>query len=196
MRHFIKVLGAGLLCAGLATGGSAPARAYEFLLTLDNVTFSDGGTASGNLDIDTYGYITGSTVVTAAGTSGSYPGENYAWPGASTAPALYSGGTIVSLIPSGTSGYVLDLVLATGITGAMTGSDAIVGGYEECLKFNGCAGGVAEYSERSIVLTSGASLDVAEPASLTLLTTGLLALGWGRRRRDRTASLSPEAHAA
>ncbi len=182
MRRSWAVPGACLLslCGALATAPKA--LAYGVTLALDNVTFGDGGTASGTLSVDTYGYVTGSTVVTAAGSV--LPGDTFAWPGGAASPALFAGGSILVLVDSTTDGYTLTLDVANPINDSMSGIDPITGGSEECIQFGGC-GSVPEFTTRSVVLTGNPSLDVPEPLSIAVLATGVVGLGLHRYRTGR-----------
>lgn len=170
------------IAAALAFASPHLASAYSSVVSLENVAFTDGGTVSGDLSIDTYGYIATSTVVTTPGSPETFTGASYGYPGAPSSPALFSGGTVILLTPSDATGYSLDIVVATGLSGGMAGTDAIVGGYEECVQFGGCAGGVAEFTQRLIALNTGAELVVPEPAALGLFGLGLTGLAAIRRR--------------
>jgi hypothetical protein len=57
-----------VLFAGLSIWGLAPAKA-DTIVTLEGVTFADGGTASGYFDLNSYGYLKSAAITTTPGTS-------------------------------------------------------------------------------------------------------------------------------
>lgn len=64
------------------TTGSA--LAYPVTLSLTNVVFDDGGTAFGNIWLNTYGYVERSNVVTTPGST--LAGQSFAYPPGAVAP--------------------------------------------------------------------------------------------------------------
>src|ERR1035441_5911247 len=56
----------GLLAVALAIGMAASAHA-DIILSLNGVTFSDGGTASGEFGLNVYGYTTSPISITTTG---------------------------------------------------------------------------------------------------------------------------------
>ncbi len=81
--YMALLIGAALgATVGLAaTGGLAPtARAFPSRVTLDDVTFSDGGTASGFFTLNVSGFLTNPTSVTTA-VGSVLPGTSYSLSG-------------------------------------------------------------------------------------------------------------------
>ena len=118
----------------------SPANATTFLLV--NVTFSDGGAASGTFDLDSYGYIDGQTIITTANA----PFAGYAYSSGSLDPnSPPSNGFLFN----SSSDFVLMLETATPLSGTSTGSDALIAGstngsvlsgsYEQCTE-SACSG--------------------------------------------------------
>jgi hypothetical protein len=166
---------ASLLAAALLAGGSrAEAGVIDF--TLQNVTFDDGGTASGTFVADSAtGVVRSIDIVTTAGSR--------------------MGGTIYTSVmgqPSffadtpnsffAQNGSYITLAFQHALT--MAGADPIITAigrfgigqsYEctNCATYRVVTGGQA----------LGVALDVPEPISLAALGTGLLALGLARRAR-------------
>ena len=67
-----------VLAAGLACGLITAASAQSVILSLDNVNFSDGSTASGTISLNAYGQVEAADVNVTAGT---LPAEAYFIPG-------------------------------------------------------------------------------------------------------------------
>ncbi len=176
----LSVLAAAVWMVGTSIGS---ARATTF--QLQDVTFSDGGTATGSFDIDVYGYFTNDSIsiATTAGTA--------------LNGSVYDGGTLFNN-PSPTSlidfssfaspdyTLVLDFVAPVGygssnfdalVPGGIIGG-VLSGSYETCDNSGVCG------SAYRLVETG--TTYAPEPATLSLLgfsAAGLLAL-----RRRRTSS--------
>jgi hypothetical protein len=176
-----------ILAGGLA--GIAPASA-DAVISLNNVQFADGGTASGDFSLNVLNYLSGESIVTTVGTTGSplFPGVSYD-------PAFQTLHNPTDLtVAFQSDAYTWNLVLdfVTVMTGATAGIDELVpgagtpgnytGSYEECtLSF---CGGLSYQAARFI--TSG-SAQVPEPASLTILGFAAMASFAARRLPRRQA---------
>jgi hypothetical protein len=178
MKSTWNVIGSvlGLFVACIAT---APAGAYPVTLTLQNVTFSDGGTAGGTIDLNTYGNLSGGEIITTTGSL--LTGSDYVFP--SNPSSGYSSGVFSAF--AGAYNIVLLLELATPLTATMSGEDAIIGGCETHSFVTDCT---ADSNTRLIVLNDQPQLVVAEPVTLTTLATAFIGLTLTRRRRPNAAA--------
>ena len=176
------------LFAGLSMAGSAPARA-DSIVTLDGVTFADGGTASGYFELTVYGYVAFADITTTTGTSlngAPMAGYTYGSSGGSVNNAVpfdsgfYFNATAdaVSLALTAedpvTSGGFDPLILGSGATSSLAGS------YENCQENPSACGGLGYLDGR---LVTAGTLYAPEPATLSLLGTGGLLLSVMRRKR-------------
>jgi hypothetical protein len=166
-----------LLLAGVSTAVLSPAHATTFSLV--NVTFSDGGAAIGTFDLNSYGYIEGQTIITTA----SAPFAGYTYSSGQLDPnSPPSNGFLFN----SSSDFSLMLETATPLSGTSTGSDALIAGsangsvlsgsYEQCTE--SACGGTGVYR-----LIDSGSVSTPEPATVSLLALGAIAVASARRRR-------------
>lgn len=171
MRKAGSIGAIGLTIFALCCAVACPvALATEF--ALQGVTFSDGGTASGDFAIDTYGYFTApaNTVATTTGTA--VAGYDYAL--ATTAPSVTNPpDTSVYFSRTGADIGVLELTFEYALDAVPDGNDPILSGFE-CQAYTCTA-----LNERTV--TAGSAAFVPEPLSLALL--GGAALGFAAVRR-------------
>jgi hypothetical protein len=167
------VAGLWLICAS-----AAPAGAYPVILTLQNVAFSDGGVATGTIELNVLGFLSGGEISTTDGSL--LAGSDYAYPGNP------SGGFADGVYSTFDGAYdiALFLDLAQPFTETMSGVDLITGGCETHSFATGCD---ADVNTRLIVLGNSPELVVREPVSIAVLGSGLVALLAARSRRERMA---------
>jgi PEP-CTERM motif len=183
-------LWATILFAGLSMAGYSAASA-ETTVTLEGVTFADGGTASGSFTLNVYGYMEAADITTTQGTSmlgAALAGYSYLTAGAGVpngpTPPFDSvftfNGTAddFSLVLRAqnvvTLGGFDPLVAGSGSGGSLGGS------YEYCTQGSIACGGPSYLDGR---LVAAGTLYAPEPATLTLLGVGIVALPLVRRRR-------------
>ena len=174
MRTISKKARNLLFSVGALLMATTAAQAYPVILTLENVAFSDGGTASGNIVLNVYGYVTSGEIKTTTGTL--LQGRDYVFP--SNPSSGYSAGVFSGF--AGAYNLVLYLDVAHPFSATMSGVDAITGGCETHSFATTC---VANSNTRLIVLADNPELVVPEPVSLALLGGGLLALGAIRKHK-------------
>jgi hypothetical protein len=166
----------------------SPASA-DTIVTLEDVTFADGGTASGSFTLNVYGYVESADITTTPGTSmASAPLAGYTCTadGASvpSGPAPFDS---VFYFNSTVDDFSLTLsaqnVVTDGFDPLIPGSgsgDTLAGSFEYCTENPTVCGGVSYLDGR--LITSG-TLYPPEPATLSLLGLGAIVLPWVRRRR-------------
>lgn len=157
---------------GVTVGFASTARAFPSLLTLKDVTFSDGGTASGFFSFNVSGYLANPTSVTT--TSGSVlPGTSYDLSGPFFKNATNLDLTIPS--PPASAAYQEGLNLIFALPLGSVHVDPIVGGCE----YTNFACSGPDFR----IVTGGFGV-IPEPTTLALLGGGLLVLGAARRGRN------------
>ena len=184
------VLWVTMLFAALSVVGTSRANA-DLTVTLEGVTFADGGTASGYFDLNVYGYLVSALITTTPGTSsgpGSLTGYTYTAAGAGvpSGPApfdsvFYFNSTAdnISLILLAdapvTDGGSDPLIVGPGSGGSVTVSN------EYCTEGAPACGGTIGYLDGRLI-TAG-TLYAPEPASVALLGVGSVLLPTLRRKR-------------
>jgi hypothetical protein len=175
-----------VLCAGLAGPCLSQAHA-DSIVTLQGVTFADGGTASGYFEVDAYGYLEAVAITTTPGTS---------MADAPIAGYTYASGSVNSFVPFDTGFYfnstvdafslALDADYAVTIGGfdpLVTGSGSgslLAGSHENCQENPTDCSGVSYLDGR--LITAGI-LYTPEPGSLSLLGAAGVLLSFIRRKR-------------
>jgi hypothetical protein len=164
---------AGLL--GLALSLGAGEASADIILTLQNVTFDDGGTAVG-------GFVTNDALtslidydITTRG--GIFPGFRY---NPTTAPVDFSAIPSILVVKDATPVHILQLTFLDGLTSA--GAPIFLGGGESFEQVGGDKRLVTDGS----VIVGPQTFPVPEPSSLALAGLagiGLIGYRLGRRKR-------------
>jgi len=182
-------LWATALCVALSALGASRALA-DTTVTLQGVTFADGGTASGYFLLDVYGYFHGGEITTTPGTSlanQSLAGYTYISGGVATSPVpfdtlFYFNSTlddfslalnVVNPLGPGYSGFD-PLVPGSGSGNTLAGS------IETCQQNAVNCGGPGYLDGR---LVTAGELYAPEPASLGLFAIGAGLLSAIRRKQ-------------
>jgi hypothetical protein len=156
--------------------GALPAKASIIDWTLENVTFDDGGSASGTFSTDsTTGGVIDFDITTTAGTT--LGGAVY---DASTsilyANNYFTPNSFVLATNNGNLSPYLELAFVNALTGPGVDSLVLGGFIAGSWECNDC-------SPSRFVVSGEAVSDVPEPASLALLSMGLIGFGAARRRK-------------
>lgn len=169
----------------------APGRANaDTIVTLEGVTFADGGTASGYFVLNVDGYMETAAITTSPGTSmGSVPLAGYSYTAAgSIVPS--DPGPFDTMFWFNSAVDNFSLVLETSFPVTNGGSDPLIlgsgsgaslaGSFEYCTQnVVNCAG--PGYLDGRLV-TAG-TLYAPEPGAISLLGVGLMMLPFTRRKR-------------
>jgi hypothetical protein len=170
----------GAAIAVLLTG-AVQAQA-DAVVSLQDVTFDDGGTATGTFQLNVYGYLDGVAIAST--------------PGSALGASVYTSGSVATTPPASvigfnTDGSVFDLVMqfTTPLGASSSGSDILVvgsdagnllsGSYEACVSSAPACGVPAD----TFRLITAGSVFVAEPTTLSLLGFGAVLLPLVRRMR-------------
>lgn len=163
---------------GMLAGLPLTQARADVILSLNGVTFDDGGSAVDQFGLNFYGFVDDLSV--GLNTSGPALGSQL-YTG-NPSGFVSGGGTMVDFGQLG-NGYDLHLVVAQPMTSYGTGTIILLPSSYETCTFN-CGGGVTPGTIR--YLTSG-SLDVPEPATIVILGLSPAGLSLTRRRRTQSA---------
>jgi len=184
---------AALAFAGF-TGFGGAAQATPMTISLDGLTFVDGGTASGSFTFDpsiTSCCSAGSSINFITSTTAGYAGATYDSSASNPAFAFWN----VQNYVSGGNSYSLIEITAKYFGGA--GQDHLLLEFENftpgqdnliLTQGQGPFGGSYEQTATGVTryVTGAPQVTVTaapEPASITLLGAGIAVLGWARRKR-------------
>ena len=167
--------------------GSTTVFAIPMTWTLQDVTFDDGGTASGSYqydaDTDLYSNIDVTTTTTASFDGSVY---NFLRPGSGS---LDYGFTVIDVVEADMSGNQhIAMVLIDSMTNAGGSIDfGANGGFAPWEGYCAEADCTTGFIERNIVGGSvfGVAIEVPEPSTFILLWSGLIGLGLSRRRKNK-----------
>jgi len=184
-RRGARIALPAVLALGLALGvGGAVAAPVDW--TLENLTFTDGASATGTFEINTYGYLAPNWSITTG--NGVIPGWTY---GPSINAIIGGGDTVIDFYRTGYDGY-LQLAFVNPLTAGPTDPLSYANSYE-CLGFQSLQG-TCNSTERlfgnsvtGLATTDDPGFPVPEPLSLGILGAGLAVLGFRRLRRSRSA---------
>ena len=157
--------------------GPAAKAAY---VSLSDVSFSDGGSVSGNFLINQYGYFSGPLTLTTTSVPG-FAGYTYTQSDQTSINSPFD--TVITVSRSDYSGYI-ELVFGSSLQ--TNGFDSLIPSLSyECHGFeqlDGTCGGAARFFATNSAGGSSSGALVPEPATLSLLGGALAVLGVLRRR--------------
>ena len=174
-KHRGRVAGAVL---SLLLAGMPRAHAFPDIITLHDVTFSDGGTASGDIVLNVSGFLnTPTSIVTTAGSVLAGATYDLSGPFTKTATTVY----LTIPIPLAPHDYEEGLNFVFAHPLGSVEFDPIVAGVSCEYTLYACSG-----SGFRDVVTGFA--DIAEPGSMAALGGAVLGLGAVRRRFSRRSA--------
>ena len=194
MKRALKAMAAAAVGIGLfgvcLVGASPEAKAGLYTLHL---LFDDGGTGTGLINIDVYGYTGNNPPSSASTTAGSTLGS--ASYDANVIAPFYNASVNPNLLVFPTDGYEreLSLLFEFPLNGTHSPNPVVVGSMSfECFSYS-CPGPSGTGGDtRYIVAGSFAAVAAPEPASLAILGAGLVGLGLVRRRQRAAGSRCSE----
>lgn len=179
MKSCVFRVAAAVLAASCMAGFAPAARALPTEFLLKDVTFSDGGTASGYFGINGSGYFSGGEIVTTGGSvlgGATYNGDH-------VAGTISADGLSVTMFGGGygewlrlTFSELLETAAPNDQLQIVTGAASV-----ECAGYASVSGACQTLTPQRDVI-AGFVTAVPEPLSLALLGGGVLALAGVRRR--------------
>jgi hypothetical protein len=155
---------------------------------LQNAAFQDGGTATGTISLNAYGYIQDAQVVTTAAPPSPHIAEQYVYPGSYSADYLNDGTNNWLVMFSGNHlDIALWLEVASSPALQLAGTDLILGGCET-LSFATFCSDHTQGVTRFLDTSQDPHLAVPEPASIAIIGFGAAALFGVVRRRQASAA--------
>jgi len=169
----IRRLLPSLAFAAAAMLATAPVQAYPVTLALENATFTDGGTASGVITLNSYGNIDTYSVTTTPGSpvTPGFAGVTYF--NGTPIGGVSGGGTIIALFAN-TYAESMGLFFASNVTVDGPAVSLNLASSYECVGFS-CTGA-------SIRTFASGDVEIPEPLTMTIFGAGLIGLAAARRR--------------
>jgi hypothetical protein len=190
MKRLLKATAAAFVVIALSgvclVGASPEAKAGLYTL---NLLFDDGGTGTGLIDIDGYGYPGDNPPSSASTTAGSTLGS--ATYDANVIAPYYNASVNPYLLVFPTDGYEreLSLLFEYPLNGTHSPNPVVVGSMSfECFSWSCPGPSGAGGDTRYIVAGSFATVAAPEPASLAILGASLASIGLVRRRQRAVGS--------
>lgn len=167
------------IAGGLSFGNTAQAAFAGFTWTLQDVTFADGGTASGSFSLNTYGYLSGASITTTNGTGDGFVGATYTAANAILNNANFPNTFLITFETANYQG-ALNFLFDYTLDSPRQVNPITLAASWECEGSYNCylnSGGLSRN------VTSGAA--VPEPGVMGLLAIGLAGAAFVGRRSNR-----------